>query len=182
MGLGLGLGFGVRVKFREGLQRPVREDVHVHIAQVRVYLQGQVRVRVRVRLRVRVRARASVRDRVRVRDRDRVSPKTWPTSARNWLSSTPLRWCAKVWNWRAKPCSRRAYCRSDAATRSSLLRSTPLRSRQLASLHCSSCSFWLSLNMVQKLKAESLIEEESFILVARSLTLFFHASSFLSSC
>ena len=35
--------------------------------------------------------------------------------------------------------------------------------------------------MVQKLKAESLVAEVSFILVATSLTLFFHASSFLSS-
>ena len=42
-------------------------------------------------------------------------------------------------------------------------------------------AFWLSLNMVQKLKAESLTAEVSFILVATSLTLFFHASSFLSS-
>ena len=35
--------------------------------------------------------------------------------------------------------------------------------------------------MVQKLKAESLVAEVRFILVATSLTLFFHASSFLSS-
>ena len=35
--------------------------------------------------------------------------------------------------------------------------------------------------MVQKLKAESLTEEVSFILVATSVTLCFHASSFLSS-